>query len=102
MSVAALPIAPTRSITVSADQMAMLRSRLRGRLITGEDAGYDEARRVLYFTVDRRPLAIVRAGRWPSCARQMREMWRQPSTLRVTTPFRSLYAAAATAWPTSA
>ncbi|MDF3016891.1 MAG: linked oxidase domain protein [Thermomicrobiales bacterium] len=62
MSVAALPIAPTRSITVSADQMAMLRSRLRGRLITGEDAGYDEARRVLYFTVDRRPLAIVRAA----------------------------------------
>src|SRR5829696_4206062 len=62
MSVAALPIAPTRSITVSADQMAMLRSRLRGRLITAEDAGYDEARRVLYFTVDRRPLAIIRAA----------------------------------------
>src|SRR5215207_6181243 len=62
MSVAALPIAPTRSITVSADQMAMLRSRLRGRLITAEDAGYDEARRVLYLTVDRRPLAIARAA----------------------------------------
>ena len=62
MAVATLPIAPTPSITDSADQMDMLRSRLHGRLITAEDADYDDARRVLYFTVDRRPLAIVRAA----------------------------------------
>src|SRR5918995_755299 len=62
MSVAALPVASTRSITVSADQMAVLRSRLRGRLITAEDTDYDDARQVLYFNVDRCPRAIVRAA----------------------------------------
>ena len=38
-----------------------LAARLRGRLITPESADYDEARHILYFNVDRRPLAIVRA-----------------------------------------
>ena len=42
--------------------MDTLRSRLRGRLITAGDAGYDDARRVLYFNVDRNPLAIVRTA----------------------------------------
>jgi FAD/FMN-containing dehydrogenase len=46
----------------SAADMGALRARLRGRLITAADTGYDEARRVLYFTVDRHPRAVVRAA----------------------------------------
>src|SRR5919107_1949045 len=62
MAVASPPIAPTPSISITVDRLHMLRSRLRGRLISAEDPEYDDARRVLYFMVDRRPLAIVRAA----------------------------------------
>jgi FAD/FMN-containing dehydrogenase len=62
MAVATLPITPTPTIAVAGDPIETLRSRLRGRLITPDDAGYDDARRVLYFTVDRRPRAIARAA----------------------------------------
>jgi FAD/FMN-containing dehydrogenase len=62
MAVATLPIAPTPTIAITGDEIELLRSRLRGRLITPGDAEYDDARRVLYFTVDRRPQAIVRAA----------------------------------------
>src|SRR5215213_9832020 len=62
MAVATLPIAPTPSISTTSQRMDLLRSRLRGRLITSEEADYDDARRVLYFTVDRRPLAIARVA----------------------------------------
>jgi FAD/FMN-containing dehydrogenase len=62
MAIATLPTASRPSISITGDRVDKLRSRLRGRLITAEDADYDDARRVLYFTVDRRPLAIVRAA----------------------------------------
>jgi FAD/FMN-containing dehydrogenase len=62
MAVATLPIVPTPTIAISDDGMDALRSRLRGLLITAESADYDEARRVLYFNVDRCPRAIVRAA----------------------------------------
>src|SRR5215216_1659044 len=62
MVVATLPIAQTPTFAITSDRMESLRSRLRGRLITAGDADYDDARRVLYFTVDRRPRAIVRAA----------------------------------------
>jgi hypothetical protein len=62
MAVATLPIVPTPTVAETGDRMDTLRSRLRGRLITAGDAGYDDARRVLYFNVDRNPLAIVRAA----------------------------------------
>src|SRR5918997_7115070 len=62
MAVATPPSAPTAVISITGDRMDTLRSRLRGRLITAEDADYAEARRVLYFTVDRRPLAFARAA----------------------------------------
>jgi FAD/FMN-containing dehydrogenase len=39
-----------------------LRAGLNGRVITPEDAGYDEARTVFYGGFDRRPALIVRAG----------------------------------------
>ncbi len=44
------------------ETLDVLRATLRGQLITPESAEYDDARRVLYFTVDRRPRAIVRAA----------------------------------------
>jgi len=62
MTVATLRFAPTATIAIPGDRLEMLRSRLRGRLITADDPDYDDARRVLNFTVDRRPLAIVRVA----------------------------------------
>src|SRR5215213_10228611 len=62
MAAATPPIAPAPSIVIMGHRMDTLRSRLRSRLITPADADYDDARKVLYFTVDRRPLAIVRAA----------------------------------------
>lgn len=46
---------PTRGLVA-------LRSQLGGRLITAESPDYDEARKVHTITVDRRPLAVVRAA----------------------------------------
>ena len=42
--------------------LARLRGRLTGELITAGHAEFDEARKVHDITVDRRPLAIVRAA----------------------------------------
>ena len=61
MTVATLPM-PAPATEVATDRFATLRSRLLGRLITPDHAEYDAARRVLYFTVDRRPLAIARVA----------------------------------------
>ena len=47
---------------VAGDLLADLGLRLRGDLITPGHPEYDDARRVVNFTVDRRPLAIVRAA----------------------------------------
>jgi len=62
MGVATLPIALTPTVATADERLDLLRSRLIGDLITADDPDYDEARRVLYFMVDRRPLAIVRAA----------------------------------------
>ena len=58
----ATQLAPSPSAAFGGDDLDALRSRLLGRLITPESPDYDQARRVLNFTVDRRPLAIVRAA----------------------------------------
>jgi FAD/FMN-containing dehydrogenase len=42
-------------------ELEELRTQLTGRLITAEHAEFDAARNVVYITVDRRPMAIVRA-----------------------------------------
>src|SRR3954452_14100620 len=55
-------LAPARTFALPLDPLGALRSRLRGRLITPDDAEYDSARRTLYFAVDSRPLAIVQAA----------------------------------------
>ncbi len=65
MSVAT-PIAPARmsfnsTATYVNHQLAALRSRLLGDVIFPSDPGYDDARRTVNITIDRRPRAIVRA-----------------------------------------
>ena len=50
------------SSMVAGDLLDDLAGRLRGDLITPGHPEYDDARRVVNFTVDRRPLAIVRAA----------------------------------------
>ena len=48
-------------IAVTSDQLDALRGRLVGRLLTADSPEFDTARSTLYITMDRRPLAIVRA-----------------------------------------
>jgi FAD/FMN-containing dehydrogenase len=61
MTVTTLPMARL-AIAAANDQIAAFRGRLLGRLITPDDPDYDEARSTLYFTMDRRPRAIVRVA----------------------------------------
>lgn len=51
----------TTSIEVAND-FAALRAQLAGELLTAGSDAYDAARKVVYFTSDRHPLAIVRAA----------------------------------------
>lgn len=47
---------------LSAASISQLRATLNGRVITPDDARYDQARTVFYGGIDRRPVVIVRAG----------------------------------------
>ena len=60
MTIATMP-APQDMSGLEESRLNALRASLRGELITAEDPEYDQVRRVVNFTVDRRPLAIVRA-----------------------------------------
>jgi FAD/FMN-containing dehydrogenase len=62
MSVATALALRVPVITADAGPFDALRSRLTGQVLTASDAGYDDARRTQSITVDRRPLAIVRAA----------------------------------------
>jgi FAD/FMN-containing dehydrogenase len=46
-------------VTITAAALADLRGKLRGRLLLAADAGYDDARRVLNPSFDKRPALIV-------------------------------------------
>lgn len=61
MSVATLP-SPHPALELSSDTLHDLRGRILGKVITPDDAGYDEARRVVNLQSDRRPWAIIRAA----------------------------------------
>jgi FAD/FMN-containing dehydrogenase len=57
-----------QDLTITA-AISELRAELDGRVITPNDAGYDEGRAVFYGSVDRRPAAIVRPTDVVSVAR---------------------------------
>ena len=61
MTLAIAPLPLTRR-PATTDPLDALRARLDGRLLTAASPEYDEARKVMNVTVDRRPLAIVRAA----------------------------------------
>jgi FAD/FMN-containing dehydrogenase len=48
-----------RTVTLSDAALAELRARLRGHLLLADDDGYDDARRILSPSFDRRPALIV-------------------------------------------
>src|SRR5688500_7308535 len=52
----------TLGSTSEGDPVQALRSRLTGELVTADSPHYDRVRKVQEITVDRRPLAIVRAA----------------------------------------
>jgi FAD/FMN-containing dehydrogenase len=61
VTVATRPASLTSTITIPGP-LDELRARLNGQLITADVDGYDEARKTVAMTMDRRPLAIVRAA----------------------------------------
>ncbi|HSL70709.1 MAG TPA: hypothetical protein VK864_10740, partial [Longimicrobiales bacterium] len=48
-----------QQVTLSGRALADLRSRLRGRLLLAGNEGYDQARRILNPSFDKRPALIV-------------------------------------------
>jgi FAD/FMN-containing dehydrogenase len=48
-----------RSVTLTDGMLAGLRAQLRGRLLLSDDTGYDDARRILSPSFDRRPALVV-------------------------------------------
>ncbi|HEU5430248.1 MAG TPA: FAD-dependent oxidoreductase, partial [Thermomicrobiales bacterium] len=62
MTVATLLPVPVRSRPFGAERLDALRASVAGRIVTAADADYDAARRVVNFTFDRRPLAVVHAA----------------------------------------
>ncbi|HUF27717.1 MAG TPA: FAD-binding protein [Gemmatimonadaceae bacterium] len=50
-----------KDVTLTSDALADLAARLRGRLLLANDDGYDDARRILNPSFDKRPALIVQA-----------------------------------------
>jgi FAD/FMN-containing dehydrogenase len=51
-----------RGRRLSTTTIEQLRERVRGAVITADDSGYDEARKVYNAMIDRRPRAVVRCA----------------------------------------
>ena len=63
MTLTIRPATLSGSFAFAGDELETLAARLEGQIITAADADYDAARKVVMITVDRRPLAIVRAAK---------------------------------------
>src|SRR5258708_22019702 len=50
------------SVKISAEDIAALQSRIRGKVIGRGDDGYDDARKVYNAMIDRRPALILRCA----------------------------------------
>jgi FAD/FMN-containing dehydrogenase len=72
MTIALQPPTRARSFASAGDELEALRPRLAGQLITDASADYDQARKVVNITVDRRPLAIVQAANVQDVAETVR------------------------------
>ncbi len=59
MTIAVQPASP---ITLETGSFDALRARLAGQLVTADSSDFDDARKTRDITLDRRPLAIVRAA----------------------------------------
>lgn len=72
MTIAIKPSTVAPSFLFAGDQLEALRARLTGQLVTAASTNFDEARKVLFITVDRRPLAVVRAANAQDVAETVR------------------------------
>jgi hypothetical protein len=62
MAVATFPVFASTVDPRTSDPIGILRDQVLGQIITRTSPEFDEARRLPYITVDRRPLAIVRVA----------------------------------------
>jgi hypothetical protein len=58
----------TTATTLSAEDVAALRTRVRGPVLTPEDSGYEDARTVWNAMIDRRPAIVARCSDTPDVA----------------------------------
>jgi FAD/FMN-containing dehydrogenase len=84
MAIATFPITSNISLAVrKASAIEDLRRRITGEVVTPEDAGYEDARKVQILNYNRRPSAIVRAASTEDVAEAVRFAREQGISLAV-------------------